>query len=147
MIYNTCRTITPVYIPIAQKDVDRFVFFTEPEVLDEILQAPELPARIKYKLAIAEGTIGSPQLLIKSVCFFCDAGNPTIVQYPVADPAKFQYFPDYVTNLKGKLVRIAAPAVKPRIEVDPPYQGINNAKRGMWKILFEEFLMVHTQMN
>lgn len=38
-------------------------------------------------------------------------------------------------------MRVVCPKIKSRIEAEEPYEGINNAKRGMWKTLLEEFLM------
>ncbi|XP_021960591.1 glutamate receptor ionotropic, delta-1 [Folsomia candida] len=60
---------------------------------------------------------------------------------PVQSPATFNYFPDYVVNLRGKVLRVVFPLILGRVEVPPPYEGVNNAKRGMWKTLFDEFLM------
>ncbi|XP_035713886.1 glutamate receptor ionotropic, delta-2-like [Folsomia candida] len=42
----------------------------------------------------------------------------------------------------GKTLRISFSAIKARLEVNPPYVGVNNAHRGMLKALFHEFLMI-----
>lgn len=48
-IYNL---LTPVFIPITRKDEDFYVFMSPVKLVDEILLMPQLPNRIKYKLAI-----------------------------------------------------------------------------------------------
>ncbi|XP_021966504.1 glutamate receptor ionotropic, delta-2 [Folsomia candida] len=62
---------------------------------------------------------------------------------PVHSPlTKFDYFPDYLQNLKGYLLKISCPAIASRIEVRPPREGANNALRGMFKTLLDDFLML-----
>ncbi|OXA46521.1 Glutamate receptor ionotropic, delta-2 [Folsomia candida] len=136
------RTISPVYLPLVAKDVDPFVYVTlNPALLEPLLLSRALPARTKYKLGLSlDKTRG--ELVIRSVCFFCDAGGPVVLTLPAQSPATFDYFPDYVLNLEGHLLRIACPAIKSRIEALPPYEEVNNAQRGMWKTMFEQFLMV-----
>jgi hypothetical protein len=85
---------------------------------------------------------------MKTVCFFCGAGGqPKILDWTDTEQTRFkndfEYFPDFVLNLKGKLLQIACPYIRAKIEVDPPYKGVNNARRGIWKFVLEEYLMVY----
>lgn len=135
--------ITPVYIPKTRKDEDYFVFLTQPEDSKAILMMNELPARVKFKLAISESE--SKELTIRSVCFFCKEGSPTFVDFP--EYGDVEYFPDFITNLNGKTLRVSVPSYTSRMEVDHKNLGKNNAKRGLWKNLFEEFLGVSLNYN
>ncbi|OXA46596.1 Glutamate receptor ionotropic, delta-2 [Folsomia candida] len=143
-IYNLRATVTisPVYLPLVAKDVDPFVYVTlNPALLEPLLLSPALPAKTKYKLGLSFDK-NRDELVIKSVCFFCDAGHPVVLTLPLKSPATFDYFPNYVLNLQGHLLRVSFPAIRSRIEALPPYEGVNNAQRGMWKTMFEQFLMV-----
>jgi hypothetical protein len=134
--------LNPVYIPIIQKDMDYFIFLTRPHLMNRLMLMKEYPARIKYKIAVGE--ISQAELTIRTVCFFCgDRGTPTVLQFPSAEYSKdTDYFPDMVKNLNGKTLEVSCPYMRARIEVDPPFEGIGNARRGVWKNLFEEYMTV-----
>jgi len=136
------RMITPVFIPITKKDEDYYIFITKPKNMNTLLLMNELPARIKYKLAVGLSPDNKDPLVIKTVCFFCDNGSPRIIQFSQDLHMMTNYFPDFVQNLNGKVLRVSVPSIQSRIEVDPPYVGVKNAKRGLWKNLFEDFLGV-----
>ncbi len=102
---------------MVRKDSDAWIWITpHPNLLEPLLLSQSLPGRTKYKLGLSIHSNG--QLIIKSVCFFCNEGDPTIVNLPVKDPSNYNYFPDYVLNLNGKLLRLSCPAIKSRIEVE-----------------------------
>lgn len=83
------------------------------------------------------------QAVVKTVCYFCkEGGFPEILQFPSHFTPKFEYFPDFVQNLNGKLLKVAIPYIRARVEADAPWTGVGNAKRGIWKILFEQYLNV-----
>ena len=128
---------------MVRKDSDAWILITShPNLLEPLLLSEALPGRTKYKLGISIAPT-SGDLVVKSVCFFCNEGAPAIVNLPITDPTNFNYFPDYVLNLNGKVLKVTCPAIKTGIELDPknPF-GINNAQRGMWKTLFDEYLMI-----
>jgi hypothetical protein len=80
---------------------------------------------------------------VKTVCFFCNkAGQPQVLQFPSEFNPKLNYFPDFVINLNGRILHVSCPYIRARIEADPPWTGVNNARRGYWKNLFEEYLTV-----
>jgi hypothetical protein len=137
-IYNL---LTPVYIPITRKDMDYFVLVTRPHLMNRLMLMRELPARIKYKIAVGE--VSSSNLIVRTVCFFCgDGGSPEILEYPSQFKTEIDYFPDMVQNLNGKTLHVSCPYIRSRIEADRPWEGVGNARRGLWKNLFEEFLTV-----
>jgi hypothetical protein len=99
-----------------------------------------LPARTKYKIGISIDA--NRQLIMKTVCFFCNNGFPKIINLPLQNPTMFNYFLNYVLNLNGKLLRITSPLMKSRIVFDISIKdGVNNGKSGMWLSLFTEFLI------
>lgn len=123
------RLITPIHLPKTRKNEDYFIFLTKPEDSKTILMMNELPGRTKFKLSVSEEETG--KVTIRSVCFFCNEGLPTFVGFPeIVDP-DFVYFPDFVTHLNGKTLRISVPAMTARIEIDPTNHGLQNAKRGL----------------
>jgi len=142
---NIYNVLTPVYIPITRKDLDYYVFVTKPDLMESLMLMNELPARIKFKIAVGENTKQN-QLVVKSMCFFCGQnGSPVPLNYPLEFRQDWNYFPDMVRKLNGKLLRISSAYIRGRIEVDPPWEGINNARRGVVKHCLEEYLMVLDQ--
>ncbi len=135
------RILAPSYLPILRIDSDPWIWITpHPSQLEPLLLSRALPARIIYKLGLSFK--GNADLVIKSVCFFCDEGNPKVLTLPLQDPSAFDYYPDHVLNLHGKLLKMTMPAVISRLQAMPPYSGVNNFKRGVWKALVEEWFMV-----
>jgi len=147
-VYNL---LTPVYIPITRKDMDYYIFLTQAYLVEKLLLMKELPARIKYKLGVALSRSNNNinnKVLVKTVCFFCGhGGTPQLIQFPEEFSIKTDYFPDMVQNLNGKTLHVSCPYIRSRIESDPPWEGIGNARRGLWKNLFEEFLTVSSYCN
>lgn len=96
--------------------------------------------QINYKVGVALDQSGN--LVIRSVCFFCDNGNPTFLTYSnVRDPFTFTYFPDFTENLNGKIITLSVPRIVSLIEQDPDINGgIRNIKRGRHKQLFNDYL-------
>lgn len=134
------------FIPITRKDEDYFIFKTKPHLHKTLLLMDEYPNRIKHKIAVgvkSDDASDRGQLKISTMCFYClPGGYPVLVTFPAIFSQSFNYFPDFVRNFNGKLFRVSIPFVRSKIEADAPYQGTNNAKRGSWKILFHQFLMV-----
>lgn len=150
-IYNM---LTPVYIPITRKDEDFYIFKTDSNLHKDLLHMRELPHRIKFKIAVGtrpkqeSESEGSTELKISTVCFFCNpGGNPRLIELPVTEKnlprAGIDYFPDFVWDLNGKVLYVAIPYIRAKIEADYPYEGLSNGRRGNWKMLFEKFLTVH----
>ncbi len=127
---------------MVRTESDPWMWITShPAQLDRLLLSPALPGRTKYKLGLSSDTNGD--LVIKSVCFFCNNGSPQVIQHLLYQNLSYNFFPDYTLNLNGYVVRITIPAITAKIEANPPpYDGLRNAKRGVWKYLFEEYLMV-----
>lgn len=152
-IYNM---LTPVYIPITRKDEDFYIFKTDPDLHQSLLLMQELPNRIKFKIAVGSldkgdysksEKVAAVAVKIRTVCFFCNpGGNPRLLDLPVTAQNlprdDTDYFPDFVSNLNGKLLHVSLPYIRAKIEADPPWQGTSNARRGNWKMLFEKFLTV-----
>lgn len=148
-------TLTPVFIPIMRKDEDFFIFKTGPDRHNDLLQMREFPHKIKFKIAV--GTFKNrygeveqlAKLKISTVCFFCNpGGTSSLLELPVTElnlpQAGTNYFPDFISDLNGKLLYMSIPFTRAKIEVDYPYEGLSNARRGIWKPLLEDFLMVCT---
>jgi hypothetical protein len=133
--------MAPTYLPILRTASDPWIYLVpHPPNLEPLLLSQPLLQTTKYKLAIS--TTKSNKLVIKTVCFFCNNGDGKVVTFSANnDKNIIDYFPDYTLNFHGKLLRMSIPGVKSRIEAVSPYKGINNAKRGLWKSLLEEFLM------
>jgi hypothetical protein len=132
-------------MPMVRTHADPWIFITpHPNILQPLLLSRSLPARAKFKLGLSHDP-DSGSVIAKSVCFFCNEGNPKIVPYLVKPEfdTEFNYFPDYTVNLNGKLLRISCPSVLSRLELKTPYlrNEVNNAKRGLWKPLLEEYLI------
>ncbi|XP_021953135.2 glutamate receptor ionotropic, delta-2 [Folsomia candida] len=131
-------TFSPTYKPFITTHSDPWVWATpSPSLLDRLLLTDTLPGRTKYKLGLSSKPSG--ELYIKSVCYFCNNGNPQLVEHSLAEP-NHDFFRDYFRNLNGKLLRISFPAIQWIIEIDPRV-SVNNAKRGKWKPLFDDFLV------
>jgi hypothetical protein len=135
--------ISPSHLPILRTDSDSWIWITpHPSQLEPLLLSRYLPAKTKYKLGLS---LNLESLVIKTVCFFCNEGNPTVLTLPLKDPSTFDYYPDYVLNLNGKLLKMTMPAVISRLQAhkgNGSYAGVNNFKRGTWKALIEEWFMV-----
>lgn len=126
---------------MVKKESDFWIWITpQPPELETLLLSDFLPAKTKYKLGLTFTPSGD--LILRSVCFYCDEGLPRIIDFSSERPLSFNFFPDFLLNMMGKTLRIAFPAIKSRIEAKAPYIGVNNAVRGMWKTLFDEFLML-----
>lgn len=155
--------LTPVFLPLTRKDEDFYIFKTNPIHHQDILSMNELASRIKFKIAVGTWTSEndntehlklSTNLIVSTVCFFCNGGNPKLIQLPVTQSnlplMGLNYFPDFVLDLNGKILYLSIAYTQVKIEVDYPYEGLLNAKRGSWKSLFHEFLMVpctYIQLN
>ncbi|CAL8111617.1 unnamed protein product [Orchesella dallaii] len=138
-------TISPVYVPITRKDEDFYIFKTDRKNHKKLLLMQEYPNRIKFKMAVGYEP-AQKSVVARTVCFFCEpGGNPRLVDIPLPgtpQSEEVEYFPDFVWDLNGKVLHVTMPNFYARVEADPPWKGINNAKRGHWKMLFETFLTV-----
>ncbi|CAL8128877.1 unnamed protein product [Orchesella dallaii] len=137
--------ISPVYIPITRKDEDFYIFKAESHFHRRLLLM-KFPHNVKFKIAIGRERVRNV-ILVNTICFFCNSfGSPKLVEFPVKHSGipmeNFNYFPDLVNDLNGKCLEVSIPYVRSEIEADPPWLGMRNAKRGNWKNLFEDYLMV-----
>ncbi|OXA53986.1 Glutamate receptor 2 [Folsomia candida] len=126
---------------IKNQNTDYWIWISSNLVeLDQLLLSPVFPDQINYKVGVALDQSGN--LVIRSVCFFCDNGNPTFLTYSnVRDPFTFTYFPDFTENLNGKIITLSVPRIVSLIEQDPDINGgIRNIKRGRHKQLFNDYL-------
>lgn len=135
--------ISPTFIPIIRKDVDHYVYVAPPANHKELLLMQELPNRSKFKLAVG---IDDRDGLIKinTVDFFGGPGASfRIVEFSSINGLQedVDYFPDFLWNLHGALIRISLPITIAFLQADPN-KFLNNGIRGRWLYFIEGFLMV-----
>ncbi|CAL8111654.1 unnamed protein product [Orchesella dallaii] len=144
VIHQIQNVIAPTFTPIIRKDEDHFIFITPPKYHAKLLLMRELPNRVKFKLAI--GRLDNGDNAITSINFFGgDMGSPCITHFPSENIQEdFDYFPDFLWNLNGKLLKISLTQTRALAEayLPAPGDGVNNGRRGKWTYLLHEFLMV-----
>lgn len=137
---NVESIIAPNFIPVTRMDCDYYIFIAPRTLHSKLLLSDSFVKRVKYKVAI--GISGSNQLQITTVDFFDGPkGSPKLVTLLNSTN---NLFPDYVQNLRDKIVRVSFPGAISLVEGYTPTSSsqIGNGKRGRWKYLFEEYLMV-----
>ncbi len=145
--WNQVRdVIAPPFLPITRKDMDHYIFVAETHVHEKLLHLKGFINKIKFKIAV--GADKSSHLQVTTVDFFGGLnGSPQLVHLPVENlyQQEIYFFPDFVWNLHGYTMQVVIPFARALLEANPaPWTAvnINNAKRGPWKYLFEDFLMV-----
>lgn len=132
--------IAPNFIPVTRMDCDYYIFIAPQSMHSKLLLYDTFVKKIKYKVAI--GISISNQLQITTVDFFDGPkGSPKLVT--LSNSTK-NLFPDYVQSLRNKIVRVSFPGAISLVEGYKPTSSsqIGNGKRGRWKYLFEQYLMV-----
>lgn len=148
--WNQVRdVISPPYLPITRKDMDHYIFVAETHVHAKLLHLKGFINKIKFKIAV--GADKNESLQVSTIDFFGGPnGSPQLVHLPVKKLYQQEtqtlypdFFPDFVWNLGGYTMQVVIPFARALVEANPaPWTNINNAKRGPWKYLFEDFLMV-----
>ena len=119
--------ITWRYGVITWKDMDHYIFVTRKVEVDQVALSP-ITTKIKYKIVFGIEDGKSWDGLIKSACFYCNNGLPTVITKKLVSksvPELHQIFPDYVVNFNGFKIRAAVSSkIKYRIEI---YE-----KQGKW---------------
>ncbi|CAL8111655.1 unnamed protein product [Orchesella dallaii] len=142
LMHKIQQIIAPTFLPIVRKDEDHFIFITSPEYHKKLLLMNELPSRVKFKIAI--GRLENGDNAITTVNFFGGKmATPLVTQFSSVNvPEDFDYFPDFLWNLKGKILKVSIPYTYSKVEAHLPWGTVGNGKRGNSKYILEEFLMV-----
>lgn len=145
-IQSVKSLIAPSYLPVVRNDVDHYIFVCKPEDHQRVLKMPVFISKIKFKLAIGENS-KTNQVQVSTIDYFGGAdGTPKWIHLPSNIPSKkVAVFPDFFWNLHGYRLRVVYYlSLISLLEADPPpWLGVkNNARRGVWKYLFSEYLMI-----
>lgn len=138
--------IAPTYLPVTRRDVDHYIFVSKPEDHQLILKIPVFISRIKFKLAIGEDS-QAKQVKVSTIDYFGGpGGTPKLIQLPNKVPSKkLAVFPDFFWNLRGYTLKVVYNIyIVSMVQANPPpWAGVkNNARRGVWRYLFSEYLMI-----